>query len=171
MKENNKIWCESYNDKKTIIDELYSLGFKWKSGRWLYNSCIPYPAPMGIFLDEKNKTITQTQSFSLFSRRKEKEITVYGYLNKVLISNVDMSIGDIVKISDPGRQYSTYSSWKGLQGYEKYFNQGARANTKKEYKVLNIAPHCGMSRILALIQDPETEYAFIFGIDGLVKIN
>lgn len=79
-------------------------------------------------------------------------------------------MGDNVKVTDTGKQYTTYKKWSGLLGYEQNFVNGSFVS-KDEYKVLRIKRHDDMiERTLALIQNPKTSQVFIIDIKGLKKV-
>lgn len=82
----------------------------------------------------------------------------------------EICVGDTVKVTDTGKQYTTYDTWSGLLGYEQNFVYGSCAR-KDEYKVLRIKMHDDMlKRTLALIQNPKTTQVFIINIDGIKKV-
>lgn len=82
----------------------------------------------------------------------------------------EICVGDIVKVTDTGKQYTTYYTWSGLLGYEQNFVYGSCAR-KDEYKVLRIKRHDDMlKRTLALIQNPKTTQVFIINIEGIKKV-
>nr|DAT62426.1 MAG TPA: hypothetical protein [Caudoviricetes sp.] len=82
----------------------------------------------------------------------------------------EICVGDTVKVTDIGKQYTTYNKWSGLLGYEQNFVNGSCVS-KDEYKVLRIKKHDYMSkRTLALIQNPKTTQVFIINIDGIKKV-
>lgn len=79
-------------------------------------------------------------------------------------------MGDNVKVTDTGKQYTTYKKWSGLLGYEQNFVNGSFVS-KDEYKVLRIKRHDDtIERTLALIQNPKTSQVFIIDIKGLKKV-
>ena len=85
---------------------------------------------------------------------------------------IDLAIGDMVKVVYTGDNYSTFDTWKGLKGYEQNYVRGSSPRYKKEYKVLNIKEHGGEfddGHILALIQDLDTTQVFIIRTTGIKK--
>jgi len=82
----------------------------------------------------------------------------------------EICVGDTVKVTDIGKQYTTYNKWSGLLGYKQNFVNGSCVS-KDEYKVLRIKRHDDMlERTLALIQNPKTSQVFIINIKGLKKV-
>lgn len=82
----------------------------------------------------------------------------------------EICVGDTVKVTDAGKQYTTYGTWSGLLEYEKNFVHGSCVS-EDEYKVLRIKRHDNMlERNLALIQNPKTSQVFIINIKGLKKV-
>ena len=82
----------------------------------------------------------------------------------------EICVGDTVKVTDIGKQYTTYNKWSGLLGYKQNFVNGSCVS-KDEYKVLRIKEHDYMpKRTLALIQNPKTTQVFIIGINGIKKV-
>lgn len=82
----------------------------------------------------------------------------------------EICVGDTVKVTDTGKQYTTYDKWSGLLGYEQNFVYGSCVR-KDEYKVLRIKRHDDMlKRTLALIQNPKTTQVFIINIEGIKKV-
>lgn len=82
----------------------------------------------------------------------------------------EICVGDTVKVTDAGNQYSAYYTWSGLLGYEQNFAHGSCVS-EDEYKVLRIKEHDYMpKRTLALIQNPKTSQVFIINIKGLKKV-
>lgn len=83
----------------------------------------------------------------------------------------EICVGDTVKVTDTGKQYTTYYKWSGLLGYERNFVTGSCVKEGDEYKVLRIKKHDYMSkRTLALIQNPKTTKVFIININGIKKV-
>lgn len=83
----------------------------------------------------------------------------------------EICVGDTVKITDDGKQYTTYDTWGGLLGYEQNFVIGSGVKKDDEYKVLRIKEHDRMrERTLALIRNPKTSQVFIINIKGLKKV-
>lgn len=83
----------------------------------------------------------------------------------------EICVGDTVKITDDGKQYTTYDTWGGLLGYEQNFVIGSGVKKDDEYKVLRIKEHNYMrERTLALIRNPKTSQVFIINIKGLKKV-
>lgn len=82
----------------------------------------------------------------------------------------EICVGDTVKVTDTGKQYTTYDKWSGLLGYEQNFVYGSCVR-KDEYKVLRIKRHDDMlKRTLALIQNPKTTQVFIINIEGIKNV-
>lgn len=83
----------------------------------------------------------------------------------------EICVGDTVKVTDIGNQYTTYNKWSGLLGYEQNFVIDSAVSKDDEYKVLRIKEHDYMpKRTLALIQNPKTTQVFIINIDGIKKV-
>lgn len=82
----------------------------------------------------------------------------------------EICVGDTVKVTDTGKQYTTYYTWSGLDGYEQNFVIGSDVSKDDEYKVLRIKEHDRLARTLALIQNPKTTQVFIININGLKKV-
>lgn len=82
----------------------------------------------------------------------------------------EICVGDTVKVTDDGKQYSTYDTWSGLDGYKQNFVKGSDLNNEDEYKVLRIKEHDRLARTLALIQNPKTTQVFIIDVKGLKKV-
>lgn len=83
----------------------------------------------------------------------------------------EICVGDTVKVTDTGKQYTTYYTWSGLDGYEQNFVIGSDVSKDDEYKVLRIKEHDYMpKRTLALIQNPKTTQVFIINIKGIKKV-
>lgn len=82
----------------------------------------------------------------------------------------EICVGDTVKITDDGKQYTTYDTWSGLNGYEQNFVTDSVVKEGDEYKVLRIKRHDRLARTLALIQNPKTTQVFIINIKGLKKV-
>lgn len=82
----------------------------------------------------------------------------------------EICVGDTVKVTDDGKQYYSYDTWSGLDGYKQNFVMGSDLNNKDEYKVLRIKEHDRLARTLALIQNPKTSQVFIINIKGLKKV-
>lgn len=82
----------------------------------------------------------------------------------------EICTGDTVKVTDAGKQYSTYDTWDGLLGYEQNFVTDSCVKEGDEYKVLRIKEHDRLARTLALIQNPKTTQVFIININGLKKV-
>ena len=83
----------------------------------------------------------------------------------------EICLGDTAKVTDTGKQYTTYDTWSGLLGYEQNFVRGSDVSKDDEYKVLRIKEHDYMpKRTLALIQNPKTTQVFIINIDGIKKV-
>lgn len=83
----------------------------------------------------------------------------------------EICLGDTAKVTDTGKQYTTYDTWSGLLGYEQNFVRGSDVSKDDEYKVLRIKEHDYIpKRTLALIQNPNTSQVFIIGIDGIKKV-
>lgn len=83
----------------------------------------------------------------------------------------EICVGDIVKVTDTGKQYKLYGTWSGLLGYEQNFVIDSDVSKDDEYKVLRIKEHDYMpKRTLALIQNPKTTQVFIININGLKKV-
>ena len=82
----------------------------------------------------------------------------------------EICTGDTVKVTDAGKQYTSYGTWSGLLGYEQNFVHGSCVS-EDEYKVLRIKEHDYMpKRTLAMIQNPKTSHVFIINIKGLKKV-
>lgn len=80
-------------------------------------------------------------------------------------------VGDTVKVVDIGRQFSTYYTWSGLEGYRQNFVNGSFINTEDNFKVLVIKKHdTDDSKTVALIQNPKTTQVFIINVEGLEKV-
>lgn len=82
----------------------------------------------------------------------------------------EICVGDTVKVTDTGKQYTTYDTWSGINGYEQNFVRGSNVSKDDEYKVLRIKEHDRLARTLALIQNPKTTQVFIININGLKKV-
>lgn len=83
----------------------------------------------------------------------------------------EICVGDTVKITDVGKQYTTYDTWSGLNGYEQNFVIDSDVSKDDEYKVLRIKEHDYIpKRTLALIQNLKTTQVFIINIDGIKKV-
>lgn len=82
----------------------------------------------------------------------------------------EICVGDTVKVTDAGKQYTTYDTWSGLNGYEQNFVTSSVVKEGDEYKVLRIEEHDILARTLALIQNPKTTQVFIININGLKKV-
>lgn len=82
----------------------------------------------------------------------------------------EICVGDTVKVTDTGKQYTTYYTWSGLLGYEQNFVTDSCVKEGDEYKVLRIKEHDRLARTLALIQNPNTTQVFIININGLKKV-
>lgn len=82
----------------------------------------------------------------------------------------EICVGDTVKVTDDGKQYYSYDTWSGLDGYKQNFVMGSDLNNKDEYKVLRIKELDRLARTLALIQNPKTTQVFIINIKGLKKV-
>mgnify|MGYP007069516535 FL=1 len=82
----------------------------------------------------------------------------------------EICVGDTVKVTDTGKQYTTYDTWDGLLGYEQNFVTDSCVKEGDEYKVLRIKEHDSLARTLALIQNPKTTQVFIINIDGIKKV-
>lgn len=82
----------------------------------------------------------------------------------------EICVGDTVKVTDTGKQYTTYYTWSGLDGYEQNFVTSSVVKEGDEYKVLRIEEHDKLARTLALIQNPKTTQVFIININGLKKV-
>lgn len=82
----------------------------------------------------------------------------------------EICVGDTVKVTDSGKQYTTYDTWDGLLGYEQNFVTDSCVKEGDEYKVLRIKEHDRLARTLALIQNPKTTQVFIININGLKKV-
>lgn len=82
----------------------------------------------------------------------------------------EICVGDTVKVTDDGKQYYSYDTWSGLDGYKQNFVMGSDLNNEDEYKVLRIKEHDRLARTLALIQNPKTSQVFIINIKGLKKV-
>ena len=82
----------------------------------------------------------------------------------------EICVGDTVKVTDTGKQYTTYDTWDGLLGYEQNFVTDSCVKEGDEYKVLRIKEHDRLARTLALIQNPKTTQVFIININGLKKV-
>lgn len=82
----------------------------------------------------------------------------------------EICVGDTVKVTDGGKQYYSYDTWSGLDGYKQNFVMGSDLNNEDEYKVLRIKEHDKLARTLALIQNPKTSQVFIINIKGLKKV-
>lgn len=83
----------------------------------------------------------------------------------------EICVGDTVKVTDTGKQYTAYYTWSGLDGYEQNFVIGSDVSKDDEYKVLRIKEHDYMpKRTLALIQNPKTTQVFIINIKGIKKV-
>lgn len=83
----------------------------------------------------------------------------------------EICVGDTVKVTDTGKQYSLYdNTWSGLLGYEQNFVIGSYVKNEDEYKVLRIKKHDRLARTIALIQNPKTSQVFIINIKGLKKV-
>lgn len=82
----------------------------------------------------------------------------------------EICVGDTVKVTDTGKQYTTYDTWDGLLGYEQNFVTDSCVKEGDEYKVLRIKEHDRLARTLALIQNSKTTQVFIININGLKKV-
>lgn len=82
----------------------------------------------------------------------------------------EICVGDTVKVTDEGKQYYSYDTWSGLDGYKQNFVMGSDLNNEDEYKVLRIKEHDRLARTLALIQNPKTSQVFIINLNGLKKV-
>jgi hypothetical protein len=82
----------------------------------------------------------------------------------------EICVGDTVKVTDDGKQYYSYDTWSGLDGYKQNFVMGSDLNNEDEYKVLRIKEHDRLARTLALIQNPKTSQVFIINLNGLKKV-
>lgn len=82
----------------------------------------------------------------------------------------EICVGDIVKVTDTGKQYDTYYTWSGLDGYKQNFVMGSDLNKEDKYRVLRIKKHDRFNDIVALIQNPKTTQVFIINIKGLKKV-
>lgn len=83
----------------------------------------------------------------------------------------EICVEDTAKVTDTGKQYTTYDTWSGLLGYEQNFVRGSDVSKDDEYKVLRIKEHDYIpKRTLALIQNPKTTQVFIINIDGIKKV-
>lgn len=82
----------------------------------------------------------------------------------------EICVGDTVKVTDGGKQYDTYDTWSGLDGYKQNFVMCSDLNNEDEYKVLRIKEHDKLARTLALIQNPKTTQVFIINIKGIKKV-
>lgn len=82
----------------------------------------------------------------------------------------EICVGDTVKVTDTGKQYTTYGTWSGLLGYEQNFVIDSDVSKDDEYKVLRIKKHDRFASTIALIQNPKTTRVFIININGLKKV-
>lgn len=82
----------------------------------------------------------------------------------------EICVGDTVKVTDGGKQYDTYNTWSGLDGYKQNFVMGSDLNKEDKYMVLRIKKHDRFNDIVALIQNPKTSQVFIINIKGLKKV-
>lgn len=57
-----------------------------------------------------------------------------------------MKIGDVVKIVDLGKIYTTYSSWAKANGGDKWINGFSPGKSNYEWKIINIAPHSDIDK-------------------------
>lgn len=79
-------------------------------------------------------------------------------------------VGDTVKVTDGGKQYDTYDTWSGLDGYKQNFVRRSVLNKEDKYRVLRIKKHDRFNDIVALIQNPKTSQVFIINLNGLKKV-
>lgn len=82
----------------------------------------------------------------------------------------EICVGDTVKVTDGGKQYDTYDTWSGLDGYKQNFVSGSDLNKEDKYMVLRIKKYDRFNDIVALIQNPKTSQVFIINIKGLKKV-
>lgn len=164
MKE-MKIWCKKAHERDDILRELKKKNCFWNSGKQIGNKLGIYRPPIGILVDEEGR-IKQTKNKLVFDYDKKEEISFIDFVDKIIIRN-----GDIVKVTNNGKTYSTYANWTGLGEYVEKYVYGKCPQNNDNYKVLRICGHDGYrNRTLALIQDKQTEQVFIIGIDGICKV-
>lgn len=82
----------------------------------------------------------------------------------------EICVGDTVKVTDGGKQYDTYDTWSGLDGYKQNFVRRSVLNKEDKYRVLRIKKHDRFNDIVALIQNPKTSQVFIINLNGLKKV-
>lgn len=82
----------------------------------------------------------------------------------------EICVGDTVKVTDGGKQYSLCDTWSGLDGYKQNFVMGSVLNKEDKYMVLRIKKHDRVNNIVALIQNPKTTQVFIINVKGLEKV-
>jgi hypothetical protein len=82
----------------------------------------------------------------------------------------EICVGDTVKVTDGGKQYSLCDTWSGLDGYKQNFVMGSVLNKEDKYMVLRIKKHDRVNNIVALIQNPKTTQVFIIDIKGIKKV-
>lgn len=86
------------------------------------------------------------------------------------LENSKFSLRSLIQIINTGEIYSTYYSWKGLDGYRDHFVNGDRPKKGKDYIFLREAPHENdFEGNLALIQDPDTNQVFIINVRGIER--
>ena len=84
--------------------------------------------------------------------------------------NSKFPLRSLIQITDTGEVYSTYDSWKGLDGYRDHFVNGGRPKKGKDYIFLREEPHeKDFEGNLALIQDPDTTQVFIINVQGIER--
>lgn len=96
-------------------------------------------------------------------------------LNTTAIKSIDeIKEGDIVKIVNNKKIYTTYLDWvnEHIEPYEERykFDFDNRPDINHSFRVVKIAPHDSFSRTLAYITDPATNRCYLFGIEGLKKV-
>lgn len=122
---------------------------------------------LGVVIEKDGEPVTAAwhrEYVVLENYKSEKE------LEKEPERKDEICVGDTVKVTDAGKQYTTYDTWSGLNGYEQNFVTSSVVKEGDEYKVLRIEEHDILARTLALIQNPKTTQVFIININGLKKV-
>lgn len=106
--------------------------------------------------------------------RFDSKDTIKRYCDKLARLYLDVKEGDIVRVIDAGKQYTTYYSlFRDCKNKElaAYFEPYRSIDDRKTYTVKEILKHPEEETVLAILLDERGNYSYIMGVEGLMKAN
>ena len=127
---------------------------------------------MGVTVD-MDTTDVSVETALLLCIAKAKANLDYSDIKSMVVNMSTTKAGDIIKVIDAGRRYSTYSDWfdetNNGELKSRFADQFEPLRNDDKLKVVAVGKHCMTSEILYACEDVDGTI-FLIGSDGVKKI-